>query len=74
VRRIPKVKWVLFIILSVFFIGWLLAATNVTVQGGPVKVKGGYVDLGTTVIVSTTPSPSENAGQCIGILCGVTYN
>lgn len=65
---------ILLFIASFLFIGLALAATNVAIQGGPVTVKGGYIDLGTTVIVSTTPTTAERAGQCIGILCGVTYN
>lgn len=62
------------IVLFLFLMRLLMAATNVTIQGGRVIIKGGYVDLGTTVLVSTTPTKGDNAGQCIGILCGVTYN
>jgi hypothetical protein len=67
-------KWVLGIALCLLIAGLVLAATQVSIQGGPVKIRGGYVDSGTTVLVSTTPAPSDKAGQCVGILCGVTYN
>ncbi len=63
----------LFIVLLLFLVRLVLATVGVTIRGGPVKIKGGYVDIGTTVVVSTTSVP-ERAGQCIGILCGVTYN
>lgn len=67
-------RWILFISLFFCLAEIVLAVvTGVTVTGGPVVIKGGYVDIGKTVVVSTTPT-AENAGQCIGILCGVTYN
>lgn len=64
----------LLVVLFLFLIRLVIAATNVSILGGPVIIKGGYMDLGTSVIVSTTPASSDKAGQCIGILCGVTYN
>ena len=64
----------LLVVLFLFLIRLVIAETNVSILGGPVIIKGGYMDLGTTVLVSTTPAPGDNAGHCIGILCGVTYN
>lgn len=68
-------KWLLVGLFFLFLLRIAMGATtNVTIQGGPVVIKGGYVDLGQTVLVSTTPATSDKAGQCVGILCGVTYN
>lgn len=66
-------KWFFLVILFSFFARLVFAVTGVAIQGGPVIVRGGYMDIGTTVLVSSN-SVTERAGTCIGILCGVTYN
>jgi hypothetical protein len=67
------VRYLILIVLVLVVMRLALAASGVTVTGGAVKINGGYVDIGTTVNVSSTPI-TELQGKCMGILCGVTYN
>lgn len=66
-------KLFLWIVLFLLIARWALAASGVTIKGGPVSIKGGYVDLGVTVVVSTS-AITERAGQAIGLLLPLTYN
>lgn len=43
----------------------------VTITGGQIKTVGGYVAIGSTQAV-TAVTVVSTAGQCLGILCGVT--
>lgn len=63
-------KWSVLIPL-LFWAGWMMAATQMSIQGAKVKVTGAYLAINpriVTVIVSTSTT-----GQCLGILCGVTH-
>jgi len=67
-------RWLLLIVSFLLLSQWLMAKSQVTIQGGKVALRGGYMVIGSTQAVVVTPSVSGTTGQCIGILCGVTYN
>lgn len=71
-------KWICVFLGFVFFILVFLkrsqAAQNVSIQSGKVAIQGGYVAIGSTQAISIVSGGGVNtAGQCIGILCGVTH-
>ena len=68
-----KIIWIISAVFSVFFISrvWAVPQSEVNIQGAKVTVQGGYLDLGVREFESV--AVSTVTGQCMGILCAVTY-
>lgn len=62
-------------VIVVFFSSCLIlmaAQRGLTIQGGKVVLNGGYMAIGSTQTVMAV-APAGTTGQCMGMLCGVTY-
>lgn len=60
-------KWAILFIVTVFLASWIMAQ-GVVVQTNKVIIKNNKVVVGFQVAVSTSTT-----GQCMGLLCGLTY-
>ncbi len=64
-------RFLIFFVVAFSIAMGIVFASEMAINGGRVTISGGYMDFGTReterVVVSTM------TGQCIGILCGVTY-
>lgn len=66
------IKAFLLILLFLGFLRFAMAA-NTTINGAKVFILGPKVSLNSTVATSTV-TVSGTTGQCMGILCAITYS
>lgn len=65
-----KLFFVILVIVTFMALVVSAASTALTINGGICAITGGEVSV---YLSSTTTVVVSNVGQCIGILCGVTY-
>ena len=64
---------IIFLALLAFLIAFVFASpATVSIRGAKVTLQGGYLAVSSTQ--SATAGSLGVEGQCIGILCGVTYS
>lgn len=67
-----KIFFVVFGLLVLGCMAVFSATTGLTIQGGQLTINDGYLAVGSTFTVVNV-TPTGTTGQCMGMLCGITY-